>query len=74
MFMVYWMEVNPHGDAIPVNMEFKDVELSLAIKFMENLRKNSLHHVVMSSENPNSVGKPGVAETDSTYDWKKRRK
>jgi hypothetical protein len=27
----------------------------------------------MVSENPNSVGRPGVAEVGPDYDWKKRR-
>lgn len=45
-----------------------------ALKFMEYLRSDpDMSFITMCSENPNSVGKPGVAEVDKDYNWTKRR-
>lgn len=71
MNRVYWSE-NQNANA-------KDYEdLSLALAFTESLRKRQydgedVGFIVISTENPNCVGKRGVDVTDSTYDWKKRR-
>lgn len=50
-----------------------------AMKFMEGLRMRqrageAVCFVTMSSENPDSVGHPGVADPSPGYNWKKRRK
>jgi len=47
--------------------------LGVALKEAERLRKEGFHHVTISTENSNSVGKPGVDVTNDTYNWKKRR-
>lgn len=75
MYKVYW--------TVPVNNEafsqdFDDMATALArVKF---LRDDGRTFVTMVSENPNSVGKPGVDEIvdgvlpDGTeYTWRKRR-
>jgi hypothetical protein len=78
MYMVYWTivesDVNTaHGKA------FDSHDMSAALQFMEALRTRqrggeSVCFVTMSSENPDSVGHPGVAEPSPDYDWKKRRR
>lgn len=73
MFNVYWME---QGSAR--NELFLDNEMSQSLKFMEALRTRqrageSIQFVTFASENPNSVGLPGVDVTGPDYDWKKRR-
>jgi hypothetical protein len=58
MFMVFWLEdcVNPYA---------RDFQMSEALQFMESLRKApAVSFIVMASENPNSVGKPGAE-----YSW-----
>ena len=50
----------------------------MALKFSETLRKarregELIDHIVMSCENPDSVGQQGVDVTGPEYDWKKRR-
>ena len=47
--------------------------LTEALKSAEDLRKRGMRHVCLSSENVNSVGKPGVDVTGKDYNWKKRR-
>lgn len=78
MFMVYWMVVDEDGILVPRAKEFNATSMVDSMTFMEELRKiqradNSIRFVCMSSENPNSVGKPGVDVTDSSYSWTKRR-
>lgn len=78
MYMVYWTEVEDerslaHGRA------FASEEMRAALQFMEELRVRqrngeAIGFVVMSSENPNAVGHPGVAEPAADYNWKKRRR
>lgn len=70
MFMVYWTE---WGDN-PRAREFASDQMSEALQFMESLRKApAVSFVVMASENPNSVGKPGAAAAGADYNWTKRR-
>jgi hypothetical protein len=77
MFMVYW--IDSHGELNnPKCKEFELHEMSKALEWMESLRKiqrenGGVGHIVMSSENPNSVGLLGVDITDASYNWKKRR-
>lgn len=67
MYIVYWMEDNRSSARM-----FD--ELKATLDFMESLRKNTKHSfVTMCSENPNSVGKPGVDEVGPDYNWTKRR-
>lgn len=73
MYVVYWCEVNLIDEFTPQIQTFRDDELGPAIKCMELLRKANARFVSMSSENPNSVGKPGVADPAEDYKWMKRR-
>lgn len=85
MFKVYWtgpaVRVNPEtyetvdaGYDMIASKEFEADKMSDALKFMEELRKDERNSfVVMASENPNSVGKPGVDEVGPDYNWTKRR-
>lgn len=78
MYMVYWTEIDngalrAHGRAFDTN------EMSMALQFMEALRTRQrggegVSFVTMSSEHPESVGHPGVADPHPDYNWKKRRK
>jgi hypothetical protein len=77
MYMVYWTAVN-NGVKTPHQKEFNSGDMTSALKFMEDLRTQQragegIRFVTMSSENPNSVGHPGVADPDPSYAWKKRR-
>ncbi len=78
MYMVYWTEVDD-GSAEPKSQEFATAEMSAAMQFMEGLRKrqregDGVCFITMCSENPNSVGPPGVADPSPDYNWKKRRR
>lgn len=77
MYMVYWTEIKEES-ATAHGREFASSDMSAALKFMEELRTRQrlgeeVCFVTMSSENPNSVGHPGVADPDADYNWKKRR-
>lgn len=70
MFKVYWTQ-----EGVALGTDFDSNKMSEAMKFMEMLRKDpEVSFVTFCSENPNSVGKPGVAETGADYNWTKRRK
>jgi len=78
MYMVYWTEVDD-GDAIANSREFPSTDMSAAMQFMEALRKrqregDGVCFITMCSENPDSVGHPGVADPSPDYNWKKRRR
>ena len=78
MYMVYWTEVDD-GSASPHSREFDSTEMSAAMQFMESLRKrqregDGVCFVTLCSENPHSVGHPGVADPSPDYNWKKRRR
>lgn len=68
MFKVYW--TNPHNNE-SYSADF--VALVDALKECEKLRECGRSFVTMVSENPDSVGRPGVADVGPDYDWKKRR-
>lgn len=74
MFKVYWTELF-NNQELPQSMNFAESEMKDALQFMELLRgmDNTCNFVTLCSENPNSVGKPGVAETNIAYSWTKRR-
>lgn len=78
MFMVYWTVVD--GDrGVPHATPFPATDMLAAMALMEDLRKRQragegVRFVTMSSENPDSVGHPGVDVTGSEYTWTKRRR
>lgn len=78
MFMVYWTMME-NGLALPQSHEFDSDDMVGAMKFMEELRARQREggpecFITMCSENPHSVGHPGVADPHPDYNWKKRRR
>lgn len=78
MYMVYWTTLE-NGSRTPCSKEFESNDMGSALHFMETLRarqrtSGDICFVAMASENPDSVGHAGVAETGPDYDWKKRRR
>lgn len=78
MYMVYWTLVDQQQQ-MPQAKAFDSSALREAMQFMEQLRSRQragegVRFIVMSSENPDSVGPAGVAETGPDYAWKKRRR
>lgn len=78
MYMVYWSVVE-NAARTPHAQEFDSNDMSAALRFMETLRvrqreSRDICFVAMASENPDSVGHAGVAETGPDYSWKKRRR
>jgi hypothetical protein len=78
MYMVYWTEVHASIHNAHERL-FDSGDLVGAMKFMEELRikqRNGepLCFIVLSSENPDSVGNPGVGEPSADYSWTKRRR
>jgi hypothetical protein len=78
MYMVYWTEIADET-RIPYQELFPQSDLRAALAFMEKLRQRqrageSICFVVMSSENPDSVGHAGAADPHPDYKWMKRRK
>jgi hypothetical protein len=76
MYKIYF--TNEYNEARSYNED----SLSEALKIAEGLRRNQRNSfVVMTSENPNCVGKQGVDSVvegklpdGNDYEWKKRRK
>ena len=54
MFKIYFTD--SHGEAGSIDYN----DLTMALRHVEQLRKDGNTYVTMVSENPNSVGKPGV--------------
>jgi hypothetical protein len=70
MFRVYYTVAETGIESV----DFSADKLSNALAFMNNLRNDpDVSFVVMASENPNSVGKPGAAAAGADYNWTKRR-
>jgi hypothetical protein len=70
MFRVYFTQ-----DRRAYYCDFPADKMSDALSYMETLRKDENNSfVTFCSENPQSVGKPGVAEVGSDYNWTKRRR
>lgn len=74
MYKVYWTG----SDGEPDSMDHE--KLNDALVFSSLMRTCNATFVTMVSENPDSVGKPGVDEIvdgvlpdGSNYEWKKRR-
>lgn len=79
MFVVYWLGGNPDPEGTAHYRKFDTTALAEALRFAEDLRKRQaegedIGFVTLCSENPDSVGKPGVADPPAGYDWKKRRR
>lgn len=67
---VFWLDADgkPQVELLAVG------DLLGALKLTEAKRKEGLRHVVLSSENPDSVGQKGVSDKlPEGYDWTKRR-
>jgi hypothetical protein len=80
MFVVYWLENEGEGEGPgPGFQTFGKDDMSAALKLMESLREQqrtgarNIAFITMCSENPNAVGKAGVADPDPDYAWTKRR-
>ncbi|WP_244850726.1 hypothetical protein [Caballeronia sp. SL2Y3] len=79
MFVVYWLEGDADAESHARHRQFDAAALAEALRFAEELRKRQAQgepvgFVTLCSENPQSVGKPGVADPPADYDWKKRRR
>ncbi|GAB5095840.1 hypothetical protein [Caballeronia sp. HLA56] len=80
MFVVYWLsgtlnEATPHAE----HRRFDPTALADALQYAEALRRRQaqgedIAFVTLCSENPQSVGKAGVADPPADYAWKKRRR
>ena len=75
MYKVYWTD--PTDEPCAQNFE----DMSEALQHTEFLRSSGRRFVTMVSENPDSVGKPGVDSVKhgllpdgELYTWKKRRR
>lgn len=83
--IVFWIQETPTemfpNFAEPKCRGFTAAQLTEALAFTQEKRNEAgCHHVSLCSENPDSVGKPGVKAFDgfqadgvTPYDWKKRR-
>ncbi len=77
MFMVYWSIME--GDAAKAHSQpFEATDMLAAMALMEQLRTRqrageAIRFVTMASENPDSVGHPGVDVVGPGYKWTKRR-
>jgi hypothetical protein len=74
MFKVYWTD----SDGSPKSMDHE--KLNDALLFSQLMRTCNARFVTMVSENPDSVGKPGVDSVENgmcpdgvEYTWRKRR-
>ncbi|MFZ6871344.1 hypothetical protein ACO0LF_04655 [Undibacterium sp. Di27W] len=77
MFMIYW-SILVDGQERTCSKEFDGENMAAALQFSESLRAEqrqgmAIRHITMSCENPNSVGRAGVADPGPEYSWKKRR-
>ena len=78
VYKVYWSAADADNIWRSQSKDFVKCEMAVALKFAESLRAMQRSHgkirfVTMCSENPDSVGYPGVDVTGPEYDWKKRR-
>lgn len=74
MFRVYWTVTFDEDTHLPRYEDFGQDELIKVLDFMKDLRDNDdISFVTMVSQNPNSVGKPGVDTVKEGYNWRKRR-
>lgn len=78
VYKVYWSTANDDDTWRSQSKDFVKCEMAAALKFAESLRAMQWAHgrirfVTMCSENPDSVGHPGVDVTGPEYNWKKRQ-
>lgn len=79
MIVVFWRQVDPSDGWVRSEMkEFNANELSIALKFAEELRSRrkageQISHVCLQSEMVESVGQAGVSDPSKDYAWYKRR-
>ena len=78
VYRVYWSEETTRDDVAVQFANYEAHQMSKALRFTEVLRERRrngerIDHIVMSCENPDSVGQQGVDVTGPEYDWKKRR-
>lgn len=60
-FMVFWIDKVPASDRFQPNARhFEMNEMSIALSFMEDLRKAGAQFVTMASQTANLVGKQGA--------------
>ena len=77
MFMVYW-SIGDADAATPHAQSFASTDMLAAMALMEQLRTRqrageAVRFITMASENPDSVGHPGVDVVGPGYKWTKRR-
>lgn len=77
MYMVYWSEAHETG-LTPHAQSFASGAMRDALRLTETLRQRQLagepvSFVTLCSENPNAVGRAGVADPPPDYEWRKRR-
>lgn len=72
MFKIYWTDHSGHPQAQD------ETQLPAALKFVEDKRREGMSFVTMVADNPDHVGKPGVAAIENgktpdglDYDWSK---
>ena len=77
MYRVYWTEGDRPNSPCMANFD----ELKVALDYAQMLRSCGYDFVTMCSQDPNSVGKPGVDSVVDgklpdglDYTWMKRRK
>lgn len=82
---IFWIQKSDseffQGMSEPHVKMFTELQMSEALLFCNKKRKEpGVTHVTMSSQNPNSIGNPGVDSVEDgvlpgggAYDWKKRR-
>jgi hypothetical protein len=78
MIVVFWMEADAAGEAAPQARAFAADALTEALRFAEELRARrragqTISHVAIQSELPQSVGPAGVADAARDYAHYKRR-
>lgn len=77
--VVYWLEGEGEGEsAVPVCEFFGSAELTQALAWAEDRRKQGHRHVSISTELEGSVGRPGVSAVEGgktpdgeAYEWSK---
>jgi len=79
IYVIYWLEHSEETGSMVYEPGHETTDdLEEALKCAESLRKRQFagekfSHITLMSENPNSVGKPGVDVVGPDYNWKKRR-
>ena len=78
MIVVFWLEQDPAGAPSAQHQAFPSDQLAAALRHAEDLRARrrageSISHVAIQSELPESVGQAGVADPSRDYAHYKRR-